>query len=180
LELKIGGKIKTLRLASDLTQAELADRARLTKGFISQLENEQSSVQIDSLADILEALGVSLAEFFSDTLDEKVVFAPEERVAIDNKGASKFEILVPGSTNNLMDPIMVELRPGEKLEKQEPLPGEQFGYVLKGTASLRMNKKRYQVTQGHCFYFESNCAHQILNNSNSVVRLLWIATPPQM
>jgi transcriptional regulator with XRE-family HTH domain len=180
LELKIGEKIKSLRLASDLTQAELADRARLTKGFISQLENEQSSIQIDSLADLLDALGVSLAEFFSDTSDEQIVFSPAERIAIDNKGASKFEILVPGSTNNLMDPIMIELKPGEKLEKQEPLPGEQFGYVFQGTASLRINKKRYQVPRGHCFYFESNCEHQILNKGDSVVKLLWIATPPQM
>ena len=180
MDLKIGEKIKALRLASELTQAELADRARLTKGFISQLENEQSSVQIDSLADILEALGVSLADFFTDTSGEKVVFSPEERIAIDTKGASSFEILVPGSTNNQMDPIMIELKPGEELEEQEPLPGEQFGYVLKGTASLRLDKNKYQVPQGHCFYFESNCEHQISNNSKSAVKLLWVATPPQM
>ncbi len=180
MELKIGEKIKTLRLASDLTQAELADRAMLTKGFISQLENEQSSIQIDSLADILDALGISLADFFTDTSDEKVVFSPDDRVTIDNKGASKFEILVAGSTNNLMDPIMIELKPGECLEQQEPLPGEQFGYVLKGTTTLHINKKKHQVPQGHCFYFESNCEHQIKNDTGSVTRLLWIATPPQM
>ena len=36
--MKIGYKIKTLRLAKNLTQEELADRAELSKGFISQLE----------------------------------------------------------------------------------------------------------------------------------------------
>ena len=79
MELKIGEKIKALRLASELTQAELADRARLTKGFISQLENDQTSISVDSLADILGALGVSLAEFFSDSSDVKVVFSPGSR-----------------------------------------------------------------------------------------------------
>ena len=71
MDLNIGSKIKALRLASDLTQEELANRARLTKGFISQLENEkfQTSISLDSLADILDALGVSLSEFFGDTDD---------------------------------------------------------------------------------------------------------------
>ncbi|MCK4606862.1 MAG: helix-turn-helix transcriptional regulator, partial [candidate division Zixibacteria bacterium] len=65
--MKIGEKIKALRLSSDLTQEELANRAGLSKGFISQLENDQTSIQIDSLADILEALSVSLSDFFSDS-----------------------------------------------------------------------------------------------------------------
>ena len=180
MELKIGEKIKALRLASELTQAELADRARLTKGFISQLENDQTSISVDSLADILGALGVSLAEFFSDSSDVKVVFSPGERISIDNKGASRFEILVPSSTNNLMDPILIELKPGEKLGQQNPLPGEQFGFVLSGTASLRINKKLYKVPHKHCFYFKSNCVHQVLNTSKSTVKLLWISTPPLM
>ncbi|MCK4632360.1 MAG: helix-turn-helix domain-containing protein, partial [candidate division Zixibacteria bacterium] len=76
--MRIGQKIKVLRQRSDLTQEELANRAGLTKGFISQLENEQSSIQIDSLADLLEALGVSLSEFFADGDKTKVVFAPSE------------------------------------------------------------------------------------------------------
>ncbi|HVP07022.1 MAG TPA: helix-turn-helix transcriptional regulator, partial [Candidatus Acidoferrum sp.] len=107
MELRIGGKIKALRLASDLTQAELADRARLTKGYISQLENEQTSASVETLADILEALGVTLSEFFTDSAQTKVVFSPAERVAIEDKGVNRFELLVPGSTNNLMDPIMM-------------------------------------------------------------------------
>ena len=36
--MEIGDKIKRLRLKYGLTQEELADRAELSKGFISQLE----------------------------------------------------------------------------------------------------------------------------------------------
>jgi len=179
MNLRIGEKIKALRLASDLTQAELADRSGLTKGFISQLENDQTSIQIDSLADLLEALGISLADFFSDA-EEKVVFSPKERVPIDGKGASRFELLVPGSTNNQMDPILLELQPGEQMGEQEPHPGEQFGYILKGTATLRLGQKTYKVSKEHCFYFEADRTQQIGNDGESVMRMLWIVAPPQM
>jgi transcriptional regulator with XRE-family HTH domain len=179
LELRIGEKLKALRLASDLTQAELADRAGVTKGFISQLENDQTSVQIDTLSDLLEALGETLGDFFSD-VEEKVVFSPEERIQIEGKGASKFELLIPGSTNNLMDPIMLELEPGERLGEQPPHPGEQFGFVIQGTATLRLDRKTYKIPRGHCFYFEAYRKHEIANDGHTPVRLLWLISPPQM
>ncbi len=180
MELRIGEKIRALRHASDLTQEELANRARLSKGFISQLENDQTSIQIDSLSDILEALGVSLSEFFSDSQQTKEVFKPSDRVAVEGTGVEKFELLVPGSTNSLMDPILVQLKPGECLEKRAPHPGEQFGYVLQGTATLSIDNKDLSVPKDHCFYFTSDREHQISNNSGRPVSLLWVTTPPQM
>lgn len=179
MDLRIGEKIKALRLASDLTQTELADRAELTKGFISQLENDQTSIQIDSLANIAEAFGLTLAEFFSD-ISAPVVFSPVQRVAIEGKGAQSFELLVPGSTNNMMDPILLALAPGERLDEVEPHPGEQFGFVLQGTATLKYGKKLFNVPKGNCFYFEADKSNQISNEGGSVMKMLWVTTPPQM
>lgn len=180
MALQIGKKIKTLRMASDLTQAELADRADLTKGFISQFENDQCSISVDSLTDLLDALGVSLQDFFTDESDTSVVFALKNRIAVDGKGVAKFEILVPGSTNNVMDPILVELAPGEYLEPIDPHPGEQFGFILKGTLTLKLGQSQHKVISGSCFYFEADQPSQIMNHGNTTVKLLWITTPPQM
>ncbi len=180
MELNIGQKVKALRQISDLTQTELADRANLTKGFISQLENDQTSISVDSLADIVDALGVTLAEFFSDEAEPQAVFGPNDRISVESKGAARFELLVPGSTNNSMDPVILELAPGEHLGIGDPHPGEQFGYVLSGTATLKLGKKSYRVPNKHCFYFKADRPHQILNTSNRIVKLLWITTPPQM
>ncbi|RKX27852.1 MAG: Cro/Cl family transcriptional regulator [Candidatus Zixiibacteriota bacterium] len=180
MKLQIGEKLKSLRLASDLTQEELANRASLTRGFISQLENDQTSINLDSLADILEALGVSLKDFFSEPELPRIVFHPDNRIAVEGQGVSSFELLVPGSTNNLMDPILLRFEPGEKLEKLGPMPGEQFGYVLKGTVTLTINGSIYKVPHRHCFYFEANQINQISNQSERVAELLWVTSPPHM
>ena len=50
----IGLKLKELRTALRLTQEELADRAELSKGFISQLEHNLTSPSIATLTDILQ------------------------------------------------------------------------------------------------------------------------------
>ena len=55
----LGERIKSLRLENDLTQEELANRSELSKGFISQLENNLASPSISTLEDILEVLGLN-------------------------------------------------------------------------------------------------------------------------
>ena len=65
--MKIGNKIKELRVLNGLTQEELADRAELSKGFISQLERDLTSPSIATLVDILQVLGTDLKEFLKDS-----------------------------------------------------------------------------------------------------------------
>ena len=180
MRLEIGQKIKALRLASELTQSELAARARLTKGFISQVERDQTSISLDSLLDILDALGVTITEFFNDTGQAKKVFTPKDRISLPEKGAERFEILIPGSTNNLMDPIMVTLAPGESLPEEGPHAGEEFGYVLSGTLTLIVGKKHHKITSRSCFYFEADQHHQFVNRGKAKTSFLWVTSPPQM
>ena len=70
--MQIGDKIKRMRIEKGLTQEELANRCELSKGFISQVENDLTSPSIATLIDILEILGTNLKEFFSDDKDEKI------------------------------------------------------------------------------------------------------------
>ena len=69
--MSIGQKLKALRTLCGFTQEELADRCELTKGYISQLENDLTSPSISTLTDILVALGTDLKTFFSD--EEEVI-----------------------------------------------------------------------------------------------------------
>ena len=74
----IGSKIKELRIANGLTQEELADRSELSKGFISQMENNLTSPSIATLIDVLQCLGTDLKHFFSDDEDKQIVFSKED------------------------------------------------------------------------------------------------------
>ena len=55
--MEIGDKLRRLRLQRGLTQEELANRCELSKSFISLLERDLTSPSLDTLADLLEALG---------------------------------------------------------------------------------------------------------------------------
>ena len=81
----IGHRMKELRIQYGLTQQELADRAELTKGFISQLERNQNSPSIGTLLDIIQCLGTTPAEFFTDEEPEQIVFEKDDYFEKINK-----------------------------------------------------------------------------------------------
>ena len=78
----IGEKLRLLRIRRGLTQEDMADRCELSKGFISQVERNLASPSIATLTDMLECLGSSLSQFFSEDKDEKTVFTPQDMLSL--------------------------------------------------------------------------------------------------
>jgi transcriptional regulator with XRE-family HTH domain len=178
--LKIGERLKRLRMINSLTQEELASRADLTKGYISQLENDGTSPSIATLKDILDVFGVSMQEFFSETTDhEDAVYGKDARVqASDDGDRIKVELLVPGAQNREMDPVLVTLEPGEEMDEQPFHEGEEFGFVLFGKVQLRLDDRLYTVKKDECFYFSSDKKHSVKNIGRGPAKILWVVTPP--
>ena len=176
--MNIGEKIKNLRLFCELTQEELADRCELTKGYISQLENDLTSPSITTLIDILSALGTDLKEFFSDIgAEEKISFNRNEFI---EKRTESYVInwLVPNAQKNIMEPIHLVLYSGQGTDEDVPHEGEEFGYVIKGEITIVLGKRKVKVKKGESFYFTSKVLHRIINNSKSDAEIIWVSSPP--
>ncbi len=177
--MEIGNKIRSLRIEKNLTQEELANRCELSKGFISQIENDLTSPSIATLIDILEILGTNLMEFFSDKTDEKIVFTHEDMFTKDNNEL-KFNCmwLVPNSQKNSMEPILLTLEPNGRYVEETPHEGEEFGYVLSGSIILHLGDKLHKVKKGESFYFKPKENHYIANAGKSTAKVIWVSTPP--
>ncbi len=173
----IGKKIKQMRNQKSLTQEELADRCELTKGYISQLENNLNSPSIATLTDILAALGSNLSEFFMEEREEKVVFSKEEFIEKDSDGVL-WKWLIPNAQKNMIEPVLVELSEGISTSGDIPHEGEEFGYVLEGKLSIILGNTHHTCKKGEAFYYVANKPHSIVNKGKGKARFLWISTPP--
>jgi transcriptional regulator with XRE-family HTH domain len=176
--MKIGERIKNLRQLSNLTQEELAERANLTKGFISQIERDLTSISLDSLVQILDALDESIPDFFRGASEEKIVYRRKDRVTIEKERIERFELLIPGSTNRCLEPILLTLKQGQLTPKERPHEGEEFGYVLQGRISLRFGKEVLKLKKGECFYISAEKEHWLQNSGAGEAVVLWITSPP--
>ena len=176
--MKIGEKIKNLRLFCDMTQEELADRCELTKGYISQLENDLTSPSIATLIDILSALRTDLKEFFSDIGgQDKISFNKNEYIEKITDGYV-MNWLAPNAQKNAMEPIHLKLQAGASTDEDIPHEGEEFGYVLKGEIVVVLGKRKVRVKKGESFYFTSKSVHKIVNTSKTESEIIWVSSPP--
>src|SRR5258708_29237911 len=64
--IQISNRIKERRREKNITVQELAVRANVSKGLISQIENSRTIPSLIVLIDIIKALDVDLNEFFKD------------------------------------------------------------------------------------------------------------------
>lgn len=167
-----------MRQVKGLTQEELASRADLTKGFISQVERNLTSLSVESLLAVLDALDEKPSAFFDETFVEKIVFKMKDRVELEKEDVASFQILVPAAQNRLMDPALVALKPGEKMEEEAPHEGEEFGFVLSGGVELSLGAKTYKLKRGECFYFRASMRHRIANRRKTRALVLWVSSPP--
>lgn len=174
--IEIGRKLKQYRLQLDLTQEELAQRTELTKGYISQLENDLCSPSIATLQDILNVLGVSLQEFFTEPKAEKVVYTPTDYFVSKN-GDGNNTWLIPNSQIKEMEPIILTLPAGGSCEERYPFEGEEFGYVLDGKVEIVTLKERYKLKKGDSFSIDGKKQHTLVNGGKTEARVLWITTP---
>ena len=173
----IGAKLKELRILKGLPQEELADRAELSKGFISQLERDLTSPSIATLMDILQCLGTSIGEFFNETPEEQIVFGKTdyfEKHDLELKNEIKW--IIPNAQKNMMEPILLTLEPGGETYPDNPHEGEEFGYVLQGNISIHIGSKTYKAKKGESFYFVSDKKHYLSSKAGAV--LIWVSSPP--
>jgi transcriptional regulator with XRE-family HTH domain len=177
--MQIGHKIKELRVQKNLTQEELADRAELSKGFISQLERDLTSPSIATLVDILQCLGTNLEEFFSNTTMEQVVFHKTDFFEkYDSDLKNQIQWIIPNAQKNMMEPILLTLEPNGSTYPDNPHEGEEFGYVLNGNITIIIGNKTYKAKKGEAFYFTPNMKHYIQASGKTGASLLWVTTPP--
>lgn len=175
----IGNKIKGLRVQNGLTQEDLANRAELSKGFISQIERDITSPSIATLMDLLQCLGTDLQEFFSDSSDRQVVFKKEDHfLKTEEELGYQISWIVPNAQKNAMEPILLTLHPDGETDLHAPHEGEEFGYVLKGAVKIHLGKETYRAKKGESFYYTASKEHYISNPFKQTTEILWVSTPP--
>lgn len=173
----IGQRLKDLRVQKNLTQEELGERTDLSKGYISQLEHNQSSPSMETFFDLLNVLGQTPAQFFAEPAKTQIVYPAAEQVVYDDAlRGYQLRWLVPESNENEMEPVMITLQPGGRFKTFEPSPAETFIYVVKGAVSLTLGQQLHKAKRGETIYFRANSQHQVVNAAKGETIIMLVAT----
>lgn len=176
--MKIGNRIRNLRLQKNLTQEELAERTDLSKGYISQMERDLSMPSLEVFFDLLEVLGSSPKEFFDDESSRQRVVYPKEEATYyeDEEKGYTIHWLVPESNEKEMEPVILRLTEAGSFKEFPPSSSETFGIVNKGRICVEIGKTRYYAEEGDTIYFHADKKHQLSNDFNGPSEILMVVT----
>ena len=172
----IGARIKHLRQINGLAQADLAERAGLTKGAISQVERNLTSPSVANLFEILTALNETPSSFFADVDEEKVLFRKSDALPSEITGYKTFDTLLPKSRYRAIVAYRATIAPGKGTPPEPPQEGENYILVLAGRLVLRLGQISYVARKEESLYFAGEQEFAFSNKGKTLVDFLWVRT----
>lgn len=165
----IGSKIRTIRNRKKITIAQMCEETGLSKGFISNVENNNTSPSISTLQTIASFLKVPLPYLLLEKDEHMNVIRKGEReMTISEDSDLKVEHL--GSRGGLSIRL-VEFPPGASTGKKNAHEGEECHLVLKGKILAEQGEDLYTMEEGDTFSWCASVPHYVKNigDENAVV-----------
>lgn len=188
-DFNIGGRLRAVRLARQLSQRELARKSGVTNALISQIEQNHSSPSVASLKRILDAVPMSLSEFFSDSDPDpsKVFFAASElkelnplrvfRTGAEVTGISLKQ--VGDSTYHRIQMLYETYPPGADTgAEMYSHDAEEAGIVVSGRIEITVGQETRELGPGDGYIFDSRIPHRFCNASDAPCIIVSACTPP--
>jgi len=184
-EYNIGSRIKKLRLARKLTLQAVATETGFSPALISQIENDNVSPPIATLSKIAKFFDVKMAQFFAEEEDDRrfeVVRAAERSTiprVISRDGSNQgysYESLSFYKQNKKMDAFIVTVTEKASDENTYSHDGEEFIFVLGGTADFLLDDQTVTLYRGDSLYFDSTMGHRLLAHDGKEVKVLVVVT----
>ena len=181
MNINIGEKIKELRKNQGLNISELAEKAELSSGIISQIERDMVSPSIVTLWKIAQSLGVSVGYFFDEEIKSNVspVVTKKNRKTISASNNNAIYELLSQDLNRKIEFLYITIKVGDYSSKDFVThDGEECGIVIKGSLLVKMENEEYTLEEGDSIYFDSTIPHRYINVGEEICESIWDMTPP--
>ena len=162
----LGNVIRELRLKDNLTIAEVAAQAGISRGMVSKIENGQVSTSLETLSKIAQALGVSLAHLFRHynmPSGGAQLVKNREGMEVVRRGTRR------GHTYHLLaydqgprksfEPFLITMDDASEVFPTFEHPGTEFIYMLHGRIEYRHGQQTYLLEPGDSLTFRGDIPH---------------------
>lgn len=157
--MEIGSKIRDIRKRKKITIAQMSEQIGLSKGFISNIENDNTSPSLNTLQAIATFLDVPLPYLLLEKKQHMKVVRKEERVYTTFNDI-KIEHLTSRSGLRMMH---VEVPPGASTGEAIAHEGEESHLVLKGTVLAEQGEDSIIAKEGDSFSWNASVPHFVKN-----------------
>lgn len=159
IHLEIGAKIRAIRNRKKITIAQMCEGTGLSKGFISNIENNNTSPSITTLNTIATFLKVPLSYLLLEKQQHMRVVRKGER---RNSSYNHLKIEHLASKGGLRT-MIVEIPPGASIGEPHAHEGEESHLVLQGKIFAEQGEDSFVVEEGDSFSWNASVPHFVKN-----------------
>lgn len=177
--LAVGARLRSVRELAGLSQRELAKRAGVTNATISLIEQESHAPSLASLHRILNAIPISMAEFFAlPASKENVLFYDKDSLASVTRGAAQLSVLGSERRDKKLQMFFERYAPGASTgEELITHDGETAAVIVQGTVELEVDGKTRRIEAGGGFQLLGKHPYRLRNVGRTVAIVVCACTP---
>lgn len=175
----IGERIRQRRKELNLSLRALGSRTNLTASFLSQVENNQSSLSLASLQRIATALEVQMFALFGGDQSPSPVIRNTERPKLGICDAEIcYELLSRDFDSQLMA-VLIQIEPGgRRIAERLSKPTDELMYVLRGRLSIIIEEQTYTLEPGDSISYEGQSLREFAALGDHEACVICCLTPP--
>jgi transcriptional regulator with XRE-family HTH domain len=166
----IGSKIRAIRNRKNITIAQMCEATGLSKGFISNVENNNTSPSINTLQTIAAFLNVPLPYLLLEKNEHMTVKRKNEREVTTS---TEFDLKVEHlASRRGLSVRLVEFPPGASTGEKNAHEGEECHVVLKGKILAEQGEESYILEEGDTFSWCASVPHYVKNIGDEMAKVL--------
>lgn len=179
--MNIGTLLRRSRKEQKMTLRIVAEKASISEGFLSQVENDVNSPSVDTLVRICNAIGIDAGDLITQASkrEEIIVIRKAEwhDIELSHTGFVTRRFFPP-EERNIIDSAILVIEPGKSIPVRKNIKnGQEVLCVLMGEVELMLSEANYYLAEGDTVHYLSNPACQkITNNSSKTSFILWVGT----
>lgn len=163
----LGTTIRQLRKQHNLTIAEVSARAGISRGMLSKIENSIAATSLETLEQLANALGVTLAKLFQNynlPRGAAQLVKNGEGMEVVRRGTKvghTYQLLAyDQGPHKTFEPFLVSLQ--DSLEEFPAFehPGTEFIYMLEGILEYRVSDQTFILNSGDSLTFQGDLPHR--------------------
>jgi transcriptional regulator with XRE-family HTH domain len=163
----LGTTIRQLRLEHNLTIADVSERAGISRGMLSKIENNLAATSLETLEQLANALGVTLSKLFQNynlPLGAAQLVKKDEGMEVVRRGTRvghTYQLLAyDQGPHKTFEPFLITIE--DTCEEFPPFEhtGTEFIYMLEGKLEYRVGKDSFILNSGDSLTFQAAIPHR--------------------
>ncbi len=171
----LGEMIRVRRTELGLTLEALAERARVSRAMLSDIERNMKNPTIKVLSQIAEGLKCSVSYLLSEQPEKpvdsiQIIRAGERRVLVDPRSGVERHLLAPALQHHGIEVLWYMLPSGQGTGNLPPhQPGvEEHITVVQGSLECTLGEQHILLEMGDSVFFPANVEHAFYNTDQGV------------